>query len=349
MTKGEEEGASSFVQFALFKGVGLAAGQFHKSRTTELPSSKVGDVDVRYQEYVSSRKASGQEPLSMLEWKTKVRTLEQNKQLGAEFKAAQTENFKEVAQHVENNITIATTIDGQVQKVRVSAIGVDADGKIRIQDYTTKDQISTSRQAILDNISKNGGVIVGKGKGEFVGGIEVPKGTRVDVIKGGSQFSPEWQVYLNEFPKANLSDSKVNEIVSIKTDISNGVFRPNPQKYLPTDYRQAHKELFDDGIAAFVKDDFFIQKFGNFGREDGAFVFPKGIAEAMIKEADGNPRKLEALLGLDAGSLGESPKMVLPQEVHNYRIPDGNEGVSRDNPQWRPREVNHTLEEFLKQ
>lgn len=67
---------------------------------------------------------------------------------------------------------------------------------------------------------------------------------------------------------------------------------------------------------------------------DGAVVFPKDVAEAMIKEADGNPRKLEALLGLDEGSLGASPKMVLPQEVHNYRIPDGNGGGSRDNPQW---------------
>ena len=48
------------------------------------------------------------------------------------------------------------------------------------------------------------------------------------------------------------------------------------------------------------------------------------------------PRKLEALLGLDEGSLGDTPKMVLPQEAHNYRIPDGNEGGSRANPQWRP-------------
>ena len=39
------------------------------------------------------------------------------------------------------------------------------------------------RQAILDNIERNGGVIVGKGKGKFVGGVEIPKGTRIDVIK----------------------------------------------------------------------------------------------------------------------------------------------------------------------
>ena len=134
----------------------------------------------------------------------------------------------------------------------------------------------------------------------------------------------------------NKVKNQLDEILRISPNPDDGVFRPNPLKYLPKEYRQAHKELFDDGVAAFVKDDFFIQKFGNFGREDGAFVFPKDVAKAMIKEADGNPRKLEALLGLDEGSLGDSPKMVLPQEVHNYRIPDGNEGGSCANPQWRP-------------
>lgn len=336
LTKSEEEGGQSVAKFGLFKASGLISGQLRKGQVSDLSDQKVGDVDIRYQEYASSKLAIGQKPLSMVEWDKKVRTFERNKKVGADFKATQTEKFKEVAQHVENNITIATTIDGQVQKVRVSAIGVGAEGRIHIQDYTTKDHISVSRQAILDNISKNGGVIVGKGKGEFVGGIEVPKGTRVDVIKGGSQFSPEWQVYLNEFPKAGLTQSEINDIVKVKPDIEKGIVRPNPQDYLPTEYLEQHKKLFDEGVAAFVKDDFFIQKFGNFGREDGAFVFPREVAESMIKEADGDPRKLEALLGLDAGSLGDSPKMVLPQEFHNYRIPDGNEGGSRDNPQWRP-------------
>lgn len=52
---------------------------------------------------------------------------------------------------------------------------------------------------------------------------------------------------------------------------------------------------------------------GQFGRDDGAFVFPKDVAEAMFKEADGNPRVLEKLLGLDEGSLGEHPIMIEPR------------------------------------
>ena len=173
--------------------------------------------------------------------------------------------------------------------------------------------------------------------GNIVGGyVASSAASKFSLNKVKNQLSPEWNEYLNEFPKIEVDKNQLDEILRISPNPDDGVFRPNPLKYLPKEYRQAHKELFDDGVAAFVKDDCFIQKFGNFGREDGAFVFPKDVAKAMIKEADGNPRKLEALLGLDEGSLGDSPKMVLPQEVHNYRIPDGNEGGSCANPQWRP-------------
>ena len=312
----------------------LAKLKNHPTVSLDLPKMK--QIRADYNDYVAHKTSLGEQPLSMSDWKLKVNNLKQNQTVGKEFKVAQTENFKQIANHVENRITIATTVDGQIKKVQVDAIGFDSNGKIRIQDYTASSNISSKRQAILDNIERNGGVIVGKGKGKFVGGVEIPKGTRIDVIKGGSQFSPEWQMYLNEFPKHGLTQSEINNVIKIKPDIERGIVRQNPQRYLSREYLAQHKKLFDDGVAAFVKDDFFIQKFGNFGREDGAFVFPKDVAKAMIKEADGNPRKLEALLGLDEGSLGDTPKMVLPQEVHNYRIPDGNEGGSRDNSQWRP-------------
>ena len=312
----------------------LAKLKTHPPVSVDVPKMK--QIRADYNDYVAHKTSVGEKPLSMSDWKLKVNNLKQNQTVGKEFKVAQTENFKQIASHVENRITIATIIDGQIKKVQVDAIGFDSNGKIRIQDYTASSNISSKRQAILDNIERNGGVIVGKGKGKFVGGVEIPKGTRIDVIKGGSQFSPEWQMYLNEFPKHGLTQSDINNVIKIKPDIERGIVRQKPQDYLSREYLEQHKKLFDDGVAAFVKDDFFIQKFGNFGREDGAFVFPKDVAKAMIKEADGNPRKLETLLGLDEGSLGDTPKMVLPQEVHNYRIPDGNEGGSRDNSQWRP-------------
>ena len=274
----------------------------------------------------------------MSEWLERRNISKQNFSTYEAFSGNRIEEFKLNFNDVETNITVKThNADGKDQKIRLKAIGVDESGNIRIQDYTTaKDGLPKKRQEILDNLSKYGGEVVGAGKGKFAGGTEIPQGTRIDIISGSSQFSPEWQNYLSEFPKADLSSTQIESITAIKPDPENGVLRPNPEVYLSKEYLEQHKQLFDDGVAAFVKSGEFIEKFGTFGRPDGAFVFPRHVAEAMIKEADGNPRKLEELLGLDYGSLGDSPKMVLPEEVHNYRIPDGNEGGSRDNPQWRP-------------
>ena len=125
------------------------------------------------------------------------------------------------------------SVDGKDQKIRLKAIELMRKGNIRIQDYTTaKNGISKERQEILDNLSKYGGEVVGAGKGKFAGGTEIPKGTRIDVINGSSQFSPEWQTKLSEFPKADLSSAQIKSITAIKPDPENGILRPNPEVYL---------------------------------------------------------------------------------------------------------------------
>lgn len=308
------------------------------TKSNDLSPSKINDLELEYKNYVAKKLDSESEPLSMSEWVKKRDISKQNFSTYEAFSANRIEEFKINNNDVETNITVKTrNADGEIQRVKLKAVGFDESGNIRIQDYTTaKNGISKERQEILDNLSKYGGEVVGAGKGKFAGGTEIPQGTRIDVINGSSQFSPEWQTYLSEFPKADLSSAQIKSITAIKPDPENGILRPKPEVYLSKEYLEQHEQLFDGGVAAFVKSDEFIEKFGTFGRPDGAFVFPRHVAEAMIKEADGDPRKLEDLLGLDHGSLGDSPKMVLPQEVHNYRIPDGNEGGSRENPLWRP-------------
>ena len=111
---------------------------------------------------------------------------------------------------------------------------------------------------------------------------------------------------------------------------------PQTDRDRVSDGQPPYSELFDEGVAAFAADDSNLKRFGQFGRDDGAFVFPKHVADAMVKEADGDPRVLEALLGLDPGSLGENPIMIQPNKVDNLRIPSGNEGGAKDNIQWRP-------------
>ena len=99
------------------------------------------------------------------------------------------------------------------------------------------------------------------------------------------------------------------------------------------------RKLFDDGGTAFAKNDYYLKgDNGRFGRDDGAFVFPKEYAQKMIDASNENPRELERLLGLDKGSLGDSPVRidVAPDNMDNLRIPNGNEMGSKDNIKWRP-------------
>ena len=156
----------------------------------------------------------------------------------------------------------------------------------------------------------------------------------VDDVVEANRFSSEWHNLQKSFPDSGLSELQSEKIVNIKP--SGTIKRPDPEEYLSSKYIKEHNALFDEGVAAFAKNDYWIQKEGYFGRPDGAFVFPKDVAEAMVKEADGDPHVLEKLLGLDKGSLGNNPIMIEPKEVENLRIPSGNEGGASGNVQWRP-------------
>ena len=156
----------------------------------------------------------------------------------------------------------------------------------------------------------------------------------VDDVVEANRFSSEWNNLQKSFPDSGLSERQSEKIVNIKP--SETIKRPDPEEYLSSNYIKEHNALFDKGVAAFAKNDYWIQKEGYFGRPDGAFVFPKDVAEAMVKEADGDPHVLEKLLGLDKGSLGNNPIMIEPKEVENLRIPSGNEGGASGNVQWRP-------------
>ena len=101
-----------------------------------------------------------------------------------EFSTKKIGDFKTNFKDVETKITVETrNAAGEIQRIQLKAVGIDETGKIRIQDYTTaKNGLSVKRQDILDNLSKNGGTIVGEGKGRFVGGTKIEPGTRIEII-----------------------------------------------------------------------------------------------------------------------------------------------------------------------
>ena len=300
----------------------LAKLKSHPAVRVDVP--KVKQIRADYNDYVVQKTRVGEKPLSMSDWKLKVNNLKQNQTVGKEFKVAQTENFKQTASHVENRITIATIIDEQIKKVQVDAIGFDSNGKIRIQDYTASSNISSKRQAILDNIERNGGVIVGKGKGKFVGGVEIPKGTRIDVINSSNQKIENFKMELEKLPHAKLSAEDSASILELK----NGE-RPKPEEIYSKSDIETHLSLFDDGVVKVMSKESFNDANKRFGgsiaHPNGQYVLPKSVYEQALKASNGDPRVLEELLALESGYLGDSPVLIDIKNYQNIRMPSGNE------------------------
>ncbi|MCM1159578.1 MAG: hypothetical protein NC300_12950, partial [Bacteroidales bacterium] len=72
---------------------------------------------------------------------------------------------------------------------------------------------------------------------------------------------------------------------------------------------------------------------GLVGRPDGQFVAPVSEMDDVLLQADNNPRIMEELLGLDSGSLGESPVRVniLNPKDYDLRLPDASMSGANDN------------------
>ncbi len=107
--------------------------------------------------------------------------------------------------------------------------------------------------------------------------------------------------------------------------------RPNPNTYLEADYISQHLSKFDGGVTKIAAN----APTSSVGPPTGGtFVLPKSQADNLIAQAAGNPRKLEELLGLDSGILGNSPVRLDINNPTGLRMPDGNEFGANTN--WIP-------------
>ncbi len=57
----------------------------------------------------------------------------------------------------------------------------------------------------------------------------------------------------------------------------------------------------------------------------GTFVLPKSMADDLIAQSGGNVHKLEDLLGLKRGDLGDSPFRIDVDNPSGLRMPSGKE------------------------
>lgn len=113
-----------------------------------------------------------------------------------------------------------------------------------------------------------------------------------------------------------ISPSKLDEILSAPKGT-----RPDPSTYLSKDYINQHLSMFDDGVTRIQ----WSAPDRPVGPPQGTFAMPKATADEMISKANGDVRKLEELLGLNKGDLGDAPVRVDIPEPTGVRMPTGNE------------------------
>ena len=210
----------------------LAKLKTHPTVSVDVPKMK--QIRADYNNYVAQKTSVGEKPLSMSDWKLKNNVSEQNFANYREFSTTKIDDFKTNFKDVETKITVETrNAAGEIQRIQLKAVGVDETGKIHIQDYTTaKDGLSIKRQGILENLSKYGGTVVGKGKGRFTGGTKIEPGTRIDVISKqtdsftidkASSFDKVTQ-YTSELYKTDLSlEEKVQKLQKYFTELDDKV------------------------------------------------------------------------------------------------------------------------------
>ena len=163
--------------------------QTRKLTDTDFVDGKFTDPDVqeRYERYLERKEKAGEAPRAPEDWKQASDHMASIRSQGREFETQRFEEFKQIADHAEEQITIrVTTPQGETVKIRVDAIGFDKEtGALRIQEYKSSHTAPFTRNQtdVFPYFEQVGGTIAGEGKGIFKGGFEIPPGTPIEVIR----------------------------------------------------------------------------------------------------------------------------------------------------------------------
>ncbi|WP_227955294.1 hypothetical protein, partial [Streptococcus gordonii] len=157
--------------------------------TEEFVDGKFTDPEVqaRYEKYLERKAKAGEVPRDPMDWKEASEHMAKIREQGYKFEVEKLDDFKKVADNVEDQITIkVTTPDGEEVKIRVDAMGYDKEtGALRIQEYKSSETapFTQNQNLAYPHFEQTGGVVVGEGKGIFKGGFEIPPGTKIEVIR----------------------------------------------------------------------------------------------------------------------------------------------------------------------
>ena len=146
------------------------------------------EVQARYEKYLKKKAKQGKTPREPLDWKETSDRMAKIRNQGRQYELERLEDFKKIATDVEEQITIDVEApDGEIVRTRVDAMGYDKEtGQLLIQEYKSSATAPlTPNQEKAFQLIKDGANahVVGKGKGIFRGGFEIPPGTEIPVIR----------------------------------------------------------------------------------------------------------------------------------------------------------------------
>ena len=153
---------------------------------------------------------------------------------------------------------------------------------------------------------------------------------KTEIVYGKKEFLVE----MDKYPRVSIDDETRQMLVNIPKEK-----RPEPDRYLSPKEIEAHLKIFEEeGVAKIISKESLenskIDYSGYIGPKEGQYATSEVIIEKAIKASDGDPRKLEKLLSLDEGSLGENPVIIKPKKISFLKFPSGNEKGA--NAYWNP-------------
>ena len=98
--------------------------------------------------------------------------------------------------------------------------------------------------------------------------------------------------------------------------------KPLPESYLSKEYISKHLESFKENGAVKIMPK---EPSGTIGGKGGTFVMSGDELNEIINYANGDISKIEKVLGLDKGYLGDNPVIVTINDSSSVRLPSGNE------------------------
>ena len=167
-----------------------ASEQFSKNVAEEFVDGKFTDPEVqaRYERYLKKKAKQGKTARDPMDWKEVSDRMAKIRNQGRQYELEKLEEFKKIARDVEEQITIdVVNSKGEIVRTRVDAIGYNKEtGELLIREFkSSKMAPLTDNQTAAFKMIKDGATarVVGKGKGIFKGGFEIPAFTEIRVIR----------------------------------------------------------------------------------------------------------------------------------------------------------------------